>query len=56
MTAGEMRRKAALMPEDTVLYVYYNGEFLPIDCIRYIKEDAEALILPIKDASPSSQK
>ena len=56
MTAGEMRRKTALMPEDTVLYMYHNGEFLPIDCIRLYRDDEEAIIFPIKDAPDKPQK
>ena len=56
MTAGEMRRKTALMPEDTVLYIYYNGEFLPIDCLRLYRDDEEAIIFPIKEDSVQSKK
>lgn len=55
MTAGDMRKKMAAMPDGTVLYIHYNGEFLPIDCVRYCADDEEALILPIKDA-PSLPK
>lgn len=56
MTAGELRRKLALMPEDTDLYMHCGGEFLPIDCVRFFREDEEAVILPIKDAPSASRK
>lgn len=56
MTAGDMRKKVALMPEDTVLYIHYNGEFLPIDCIRFCRDDEEAYVIPIKDAPANSEK
>lgn len=56
MTAGEMRRKTALMPEGTVLYIYHNGEFLPVDCIRLYRDDEEAVIFPIKGDSVSPKK
>lgn len=56
MTAGELKRKLALMPEDTDLYMHCSGEFLPIDCVRYYKDDEEAVILPIKDAPRPPRK
>lgn len=56
MTAGELKRKLALMPEDTVLYIHCGGEFLPIDCVRFYRDDEEAVILPIKDAPLYPQK
>lgn len=46
-----MTKKFNAMPRGTTVYLFYNGEFLPIDCIRYNKADEEAVILPIKDAS-----
>lgn len=49
MTSKEMVKKLNAMPHDTVLYIFCNGEFLPIDCICLDREDEEAVILPIKD-------
>ena len=56
MTSEEMAKKLNVMPKGTVIYIFYNGEFLPIDCVRLNREDEEAVILPIKDCSPDSQK
>lgn len=56
MNAGDMRKKMALLPEDTVLYIHYNNEFLPVDCIRFCREDEEAYIIPIKDAPGTPKK
>ena len=56
MNAGAMRKKMALMREGTTLYIYWNGEFLPIDCVRVNEEDEEAYIIPIKSAPDDSKK
>lgn len=56
MTAGELRRKLTLMPEDTTLYIHCNGEFYPVDCIHLRHEDEEAYILPIKDTAAAPKK
>lgn len=56
MTSEEMVKKLNVMPHGTVLYIFYNGEFLPIDCVRYNKDDEEAVILPIKDCSEPMKK
>jgi len=56
MTAEDMTKKLNMMPHGTTMYIYYNHEFLPIDCIRYNKEDEEAVILPIKDFPPDTKK
>lgn len=56
MTSEEMAKKLNVMPHGTVMYIFYNGEFLPIDCIRLNKEDEEAIILPIKDCPPAPEK
>lgn len=56
MTSEELVKKLNVMPRDTVLYIFYNGEFLPIDCIRLNREDEEAVILPIKDCSGTTKK
>lgn len=56
MTSEEMVKKLNAMPRDTVLYIFYNGEFLPIDCVRLNREDEEAVILPIKDFPAPAKK
>lgn len=56
MTAEELAKKLNGMPHGTVLYIYCNGEFSPIDCVRLNREDEEAIILPIKDSLPASRK
>lgn len=56
MTSEEMVKKLNVMPHGTVLYIFYNGEFLPIDCVRLNREDEEAVILPIKDCSGTMKK
>lgn len=56
MTSREMVKKLNAMPHDTVLYIFCNGEFLPIDCIRLNREDEEAVILPIKDFPAVTKK
>lgn len=56
MTSEELVKKLNVMPHGTVLYIFYNGEFLPIDCVRLNKDDEEAIILPIKDCSAAPQK
>lgn len=53
MTSEDMTKKLNTMPRGTTMYICYNHEFLPIDCICYNKEDEEAVILPIKDFSPA---
>lgn len=53
MTSTEMIKKLNGIPKGTIMYIFYNGEFLPIDCIRFNKEDEEAVILPIKDFPPA---
>lgn len=56
MTSEEMAKKLNAMPHGTAMYIFYNGEFLPIDCIRFNREDEEAIILPIKDFPAASKK
>lgn len=56
MTSEEMTRKLNAMPHGTMMYIFCNGEFLPIDCIRLNREDEEAVILPIKDFPPNAKK
>lgn len=56
MTSEDMAKKLSMMPHETTMYIYYNHEFLPIDCIRYDKEDEEAVIIPIKDSPPPPKK
>lgn len=53
MMSDEMSKKLNGLPHGTVMYIYYNGEFLPIDCIRHNREDGEAYIIPIKEAEPA---
>ena len=40
MTSEDMTKKLNMMPHGTTMYIYYNHEFLPIDCIRYNKDDS----------------
>lgn len=56
MTSEEMVKKLNVMPHGTTMYIFYNGEFLPIDCIRLNREDEEAIILPIKDFPAAPKK
>ena len=56
MTSEEMTRKLNMMPRGTTMYIYYNHEFLPVDCVRYNREDEEAVILPIKDFPAPPEK
>lgn len=56
MTSKEMVKKLNAFPHNTTLYIFCNGEFLPVDCIRLNREDEEAIILPIKDFPVPTKK
>jgi len=56
MTSDELSRKMNTMPHGTTMYIYCNGEFLSIDCIRYNKDDEEGVIIPIENPSPAPKK
>lgn len=56
MTSDELARKMNTMPHGTAMYIYCNGEFLSIDCIRYNKDDEEGVIIPIENPSPAPKK
>lgn len=50
MTSEELSKKVNCLPHGTTMYIFYGGEFLPIDCVRHDPEEEEAYIIPIKDA------
>ena len=56
MTSDELARKMNTIPHGTPMYLYCNGKFLSIDCVRYDKDDEECIIIPIEDPSPSPKK
>lgn len=56
MTSDELARKMNTIPHGTPMYLYCNGKFLSIDCIRYNKDDEEGIIIPIEDPSPDPKK